>query len=58
MTYKNDVMEQRNLEALMARGRSERSKVLHGFLRSAARAVGRFFGGQRRHQKGLGAGTA
>lgn len=58
MTYTNDVMESRNLEALMARGRSERSKALHGYLRAAARAVGRLLGGQRRLHKGLGAGTA
>lgn len=58
MTYTNDVMTQNNLEALMARGRKERSKALYGFLRAAARAIGRFLGTQRRHHKGLGAGTA
>lgn len=58
MTYTNDVMESRNLEALLARGRSERSKVLHGFIRAAARGIGRFLGSQRRHHKGLGTGTA
>jgi hypothetical protein len=52
MTDVNEVIDYNRIEALMARGRAERSRALYGMLRVAANGIAGIFGGRR--PKGLG----